>query len=77
MTPNAYGNQVWGVGAQGAKDLIGARSAGELSQLGLTVGKAENWQEFYANVFINNPNNAAAAARVELMQNIIDTLGGR
>lgn len=76
MTPNAYGNTIWGVGPQGAKDLIGTRSASELESLGLTVRGAEQWQDFYLNVYTLSPRNAAAGARVDLMQDIINTLRG-
>lgn len=76
-TLNAYGNKLWGVGPEDAKSLIGARSAEQLRELGLTVQGAQRWQDFYANVFVNNPRNTAAAARVELMDDALRTLGGQ
>lgn len=77
MVLNTWGNRVWGVQAEGAKSLIGARSAEQLRELGLTVQAAQRWQDFYANHLVTNPQNAAAAARVELMDDIIRTLGGK
>lgn len=74
MTPNAYGNSVWGVGPEGAKAAMG-RSATELRQLGLDVPGAQRWQDFYANEAWLRPQNPSAQARVDLMQDIIDTLG--
>jgi hypothetical protein len=74
MTPSAYGNLSWGGRGGGAKAVIGARSAEELSQLGLTVAKAQRWQDFYLNAFIENPNNLARSGSRELMQNVIEAL---
>jgi hypothetical protein len=54
MTPNAFGNLVWGVGPEGARALIGARSAEELRALGvgLDVAKAQEFRRFYLNVYM-------------------------
>jgi hypothetical protein len=74
MTPNAYGFLLWGRGADGAKALTGTRSAQELRGLGLTIGNAERWQEFYLHVLAINPRNQAAVSRVELFQDVLNVL---
>jgi hypothetical protein len=80
MTPNAYGNLVWGVGPAGARALIGTRSAAQLRELELTAEKAGGWRAFYKNVFDESVGrgrpNKAAEARVELFDHIIEVLGG-
>lgn len=74
--PNKWGKEVWGSGAKGARELIGTRSAGELRELGLTVEKATKLREFYESAGQFGRGAEAARARVELMDDIIKTLGG-
>ena len=47
-TLNSWGSQIWGRGAQGARDLIGARSASDLARIpGLNVRSATMLRDFY------------------------------
>lgn len=50
--------------------------AEELRELRLDVRGAQRWQDFYANVARLNPKNPSAQARVDLLQDIVNTLGG-
>lgn len=76
MTPASYGNTIWGAGPAEATALMGARSADELRAIGLAPASAARWQDFYANVARLNPRNPSAQPRVELLQDVINTLGG-
>jgi hypothetical protein len=48
----------------------------ELTQGGVTQAQAQAARDFYAGVLARNPGNAAAAARVQLMDRILQLLGG-
>ena len=87
MTRSQWGARVWGRGgpsgaaATNAKALMG-RSADELKQIpGLNINSATKWRDFYQQAVIDgrgvaNPANATNQARVDLMNDIIRTLGG-
>jgi len=76
LTRNEWGTQIWGVGSGDAEALIGTRSAATLRALGLTVENAVKLRDFYAGVAAAGLGGAAAPARVDLLNNIIETLQG-
>lgn len=72
-----WGNQIWGTSVDGAKSLIGTRSAGELSQIpGLTAESATTLRNFYQDAITRGQGGATAPIRVELLNDIIRTLNG-
>lgn len=42
---------------------------------GLSKAMAEQWRDFYADVFARNANNTAARERVRLMEKILENFG--
>ncbi|MBB4908876.1 DNRLRE domain-containing protein [Actinophytocola algeriensis] len=77
QTLATWGNQIWGTGAQGAKALIGTRSAAELARIpGLNVQSATTLRNFYQGAANAGKGGATAPVRVQLLDDIIKTLGG-
>jgi hypothetical protein len=72
----SWGAQIWGRGVAGAEALTGARTAAELEQLGLTADKAATLRDFYQAAADAGKGAETATARVSLLNNIIETLGG-
>jgi hypothetical protein len=66
----------WGTGPQGARARMQAITRQELTQAGVTHVQAQAARDFYAGVLARNPGNAAAGARVQLMDRILQLLGG-
>jgi hypothetical protein len=76
-TLGSWGNQIWGTGADGAKSLIGTRGATELSRIpGLNVQSATTLRNFYQGAAEAGKGGATAPVRVQLLDDIIKTLGG-
>jgi len=75
---SSWGAQVWGQGAAGAEALTGARTAAQLQQIGLSVENASVLRAFYqaAAAAAAGKGGPAAPARVQLLNDIIETLGG-
>ncbi|WP_431424533.1 hypothetical protein [Actinokineospora sp.] len=83
-----WGALVWGRGGSGgaaatnANALLG-RSADELSRIpGLNTNSATAWRDFYQQAIVDgrgvaNPANATNQARLDLLNDIIHSLGGR
>ena len=67
---------MWGHGVEGAEALNGARTAEELDQLGLTADKATTLRDFYQAAADAGKEGATAPARVQLLNNITEILGG-
>ncbi|SFR53886.1 RHS repeat-associated core domain-containing protein [Microbacterium azadirachtae] len=77
QTLGSWGNQIWGTGTSGDTELIGARTASELSQIpGLTVESATTLRNFYRLAVEAGKGGATVPVRVELLNNIIKVLGG-
>lgn len=76
MNLNEWGAQIWGTGVGGARAMIGARTAAQLQELGLTLDKAVMLRNFYQAAVDAGKGGAAAPVRVELLNDIIKTLGG-
>ena len=79
MSRSQFGRDLigWGRGADGARNRltnINPSIVRSMQEQGLTRGMASSWRSFYSNEFSRNSNNTAAAARVELMNAIIDHL---
>ena len=66
----------WGSGAKGAAARGRSITLQELQKAGVTAAQAQAARDFYAGVVARNPGNAAAAARVQLMDRILQLLGG-
>ncbi len=66
----------WGTGAGGAQARQKTITLQELTQAEVTNAQAQAARNFYAGVLAKNPGNAAAAARVKLMDHILSLLGG-
>lgn len=76
-TLGTWGNRIWGRGASGARDLIGARSAEELREIpGLTLRSARILKSFYEGAARAGKGGQTAPVRVELLRDIIKKLGG-
>nr|WP_246303616.1 RHS repeat-associated core domain-containing protein [Nocardioides thalensis] len=72
-----WGQMIWGRGTEGARALIGARSADELSQVpGLTVESARVLRSFYQGAVDAGKGGTTAPVRVQLLDDIISRLGG-
>ena len=67
----------WGSGPQAALDRIRTITLEQLTEQGVTPAQAQAARDFYAGVLARNPGNAAAAARVQLMDYILQLLGGQ
>jgi hypothetical protein len=65
-----------GSGAKGAAARAQSITLQELQQGGVTAAQAQAARDFYAGVLARDPGNAAAAARVQLMDRILKLLGG-
>jgi len=77
QTLGTWRNQIWGTGAQGAKGLIGSTTAAQLSDIpGLNVGSATTLPDFYQGAVSAGKGGATAPVRVDLLNDIIKTLGG-
>ena len=76
MTRNAWGNKVWGQGPDAARALIGARSAQEWQDLGLTAENAARLRDFYQSAQTFGRGATTSSARADLMQHIYDLLSG-
>jgi hypothetical protein len=77
MTPNQFGKDVIGWGSAPDASLARANSVtttdvAVMIDKGLTKDMAIKWRDFYANDFARNSNNATAANRVKLMNNILN-----
>lgn len=66
----------WGTGAEGATARAQGITLQELLQGGVTGAHAQAVRDFYAGVLARNSGNAAAAARVQLADRILQLLGG-
>jgi len=66
----------WGKGAPGAAARAQSITMQELQQGGVSAAQAQAVRDFYAGVLARNPGNAAAAARVQLADRILQLLGG-
>lgn len=66
----------WGRGAEGARAKMGTITLQELRQAGVTEAQVQAARQFYAQVVARDPRNAAAAARVQLMDHILVLLKG-
>jgi hypothetical protein len=66
----------WGTGPRGAQARMQTITRQELTQAGVTQPQAQAARDFYMGVLARNPGNAAAAARVQLMNHILQLLGG-
>jgi hypothetical protein len=66
----------WGSGADGALARMETVTFEELSQAGVTQAQARAARDFYAGVLARNPGNAAAAARVQLVDRVLQLLRG-
>ncbi|MEA2635502.1 MAG: hypothetical protein QOH92_2269 [Chloroflexota bacterium] len=71
---NAFGQALWGSGEAGARALMGARTAAELRSLGMSTRLACGLRNFYQAAAAAGQGGAAATARAELMQHIMDLL---
>ena len=68
----------WGTGEEGgAGQNAGRHLGGGLTQDGVNPAQAQAARDFYAGVLARNPGNAAAVARVQLMDHILQLLGGQ
>ncbi len=74
----SFGRDVigWGTGAKGATERAQSITAQQLQQGGVTATQAQAARDFYAGVLARNSGNAAAAARVKLMDQILQLLSG-
>jgi RHS repeat-associated protein len=66
----------WGGGARDAIARTHSITLQQLEQGGVTSAQAQAARNFYFGVLARNPGNAAAAARVELMDRILQLLNG-
>lgn len=66
----------WGAGANGAAARARSITLPELQQSGVTTAQAQAARDFYSGVLARNPGNTAAAARIHLMDRILQLLGG-
>jgi RHS repeat-associated protein len=74
---NSWGRAIWGRGTEEAVTLTGARSASELSQIpGLTSSSAQLLRDYYVAAIRRGTGSSTAYARVDLLQDVINTLGG-
>ena len=74
---SAWGKVIWGVGEADARALVGARSAEELSAIpGLTREAATTLGNFYKSAALAGKGLPASLARVSLLDDIVNTLGG-
>lgn len=77
QTLGTWGSQIWGHGAEGAKSLIGTRSADELAQIpGLNVQSATVLRNFYQGAIDAGKGGTTAPIRVQLLDDIIKRMGG-
>lgn len=74
MTTSSWGKIIWGRGEEGARALIGKRSADELRKEGLTLEKAVGLKKAYVEASKDARGREAALARVDLLQHYIDLL---
>jgi RHS repeat-associated protein len=76
MDLQQWGGMIWGGGANGARPLIGARTADELRRIpGLTVEGATTLRNYFMNLGTGQ-GGIAPNARVDLLNDIIKKLGG-
>jgi RHS repeat-associated protein len=76
MDLQTWGGRIWGSGANGAWDLIGTRSAATLRQIpGLTIESATKLRDFFQGLG-SGKGGIAPGGRVELLNHIIQMLGG-
>lgn len=66
----------WGTGAKDASVRAQSITLQELQQGGVTAAQAQAARDFYSVVLARNTANAAAAARIQLMDRILQLLGG-
>jgi hypothetical protein len=73
----SWGGMIWGSGEKGALSLIGTRSRAELLQIkGLTLESATQLRDIMLAFRDNGLGGAAPVYRVQLLNDIIKTLGG-
>lgn len=79
----AFAEVAWGGGgpnaAAAARSLIGTRSAAQLSEQGITLSQATAWRDAYqaaVQVGRGTASEGTSAARLDLMNDVIRTLGG-
>jgi hypothetical protein len=76
MDLQRWGAMIWGGGSTGALPLIGTRSAAQLLQIpGLSLESATTLRNFFQGM-APGVGGTVPAARVELLNDIIRTLGG-
>jgi hypothetical protein len=66
----------WGTGAEGAEARLQAITLQELTNAGITRAQAQAARAFYAQTAARDSGNAAAVARIQLMDRILQLLGG-
>jgi hypothetical protein len=76
MDRGIWGKMVWGRGPGGARALIGARTADQLRELGLTVETAARLRAFYVSAARAGRGGETALERIKLLDDIIKTLKG-
>jgi hypothetical protein len=66
----------WGKGASDAIARVQCITLPELRRDRVTALQAQAARDFYAGVLARNPGNTAAAAKVQLMDRVLQLLGG-